>query len=465
MKSPYRMLIWIGVLLIAVVYLVIPGAPVITIGDIKIGGPVKEGLDLKGGMRVILAADLPETTAVTAQQMNDTLKILQSRSNALGVSEVNFQLSGSRRILGELPGVTNTEDVIKAIKTVGKLAFVPAGTTNIQEGDKIQIDYSQPWAEGYVPVSTPAATPTPDASGVTPTVAPAPVVYRALMTGASVNTVGVTSDTLGKVVIDFTLNADYTKVFGDFTSKHINEILAISLDGIVISAPKVNSAITEGKGIIEGSFTVQTANELAIQLRYGSLPVPIKVEESRAVGATLGEDSVNKSIIAGVIGLSMVIVLMLVMYRIPGLLAVLALLIYGLTNFALFKLIPGYALTLPGIAGFVLSIGMAVDANILIFERLKEELRAGRSLQSAIDLAWRRAWPSIRDSNIATIITCIILFIFGNFFGASLVKGFSLNLLIGVLVSLFTAIVVTRTFLHVVLDNLKFVEHPRWFGA
>jgi preprotein translocase subunit SecD len=169
-------------------------------------------------------------------------------------------------------------------------------------------------------------------------------------------------------------------------------------------------------------------------------------------------------VVAGVIGLAMVIILMLFNYRLPGFLAVLALIVYGLTNFTLFKVIP-VTLTLPGIAGFVLSIGMAVDANILIFERMKEELRAGRGLHSAIDLGWRRAWPSIRDSNISTLITCLILGILGSSYGASFVLGFAINLGLGVLVSLFTAIFVTRTFLHVVLDNLKFTEHPRWFGV
>jgi preprotein translocase subunit SecD len=198
-------------------------------------------------------------------------------------------------------------------------------------------------------------------------------------------------------------------------------------------------------------------------LRYGSLPIPIKVVESRTVGPTLGQESVQKSLFAGIIGFLVVIIFMILYYRLPGFLAALALIVYALISLMLFKIIP-VVLTLPGIAGFILSIGMAVDANILIFERLKEELRAGRTLRQAIDLGWTRAWPSIRDSNFATLITCAILFWFGNAFGASLVKGFSLTLALGVIVSLFTAIIVTRTFLHVTLDNIKFTEHPRWFG-
>jgi preprotein translocase subunit SecD len=235
------------------------------------------------------------------------------------------------------------------------------------------------------------------------------------------------------------------------------------LDKKVISIPVINSAITEGQGVIQGKFTQDEANTLAIQLRYGSLPIPIKVMESRTVGPTLGEESLRKSFLAGIIGLSVVILFMLLYYRLPGLVADLALIVYALLTLALFKLIP-VVLTLPGIAGFILSIGMAVDANILIFERMKEELRAGRNLQNAIDIGWSRAWPSIRDSNTSTLITSAILFFFGSQFGASMVKGFSLTLALGVLVSLFTAIIVTRTFLHLVLDNTKLSEHPRWFG-
>ena len=268
---------------------------------------------------------------------------------------------------------------------------------------------------------------------------------------------------LGAYQIAFQMNAADGKVFADYTTKHVGDNLAIVLDNVVIECPTVSNAITNGQGIIEGKFTSDSANQLAVQLRYGALPVPLKVVETEAVGATLGQDSVNKSILAGIIGLSMIMILMIYFYRLPGLIADLALVMYTMTSFALFKVIP-ITLTLPGIAGFVLSIGVAVDANILIFERMKEEMRSGRAIRQAIDLGWTRAWPSIRDSNISTLITCTILFIFGSQFGATIVMGFSITLAIGVLVSLFTAIVATRTFLHLVLDNLKFAEHPRWFA-
>jgi preprotein translocase subunit SecD len=231
----------------------------------------------------------------------------------------------------------------------------------------------------------------------------------------------------------------------------------------LVSAATISAEISD-QGRISGSFTRDEANSLAVQLRYGSLPVPLRVIESKTVGPTLGQDSLRKSQLAGVIGLGVVMAFMALYYRLPGLLADLALLFYALLTFALFKLIP-VTLTLPGIAGFVLSIGVAVDANVLIFERMKEELRSGHKILQAIDLGFTRAWPSIRDSNLSTLITCLILFWFGNTFGASIVKGFAVTLALGVLVSLFTAITVTRTFLHIVLDNLAFSRHPRWFGV
>ncbi len=225
----------------------------------------------------------------------------------------------------------------------------------------------------------------------------------------------------------------------------------------------IKSAITDGQGVIQGGFTSDSANQLAVQLRYGSLPVPVKVVESQTVGPTLGAESIRKSLTAGLIGLAVVILFMGLYYRLPGVVADLALVIYAVFTLMLYKMIP-VTLTIPGLAGFILSIGMAVDANVLIFERLKEELRAGRPLQQAIDLGWSRAWPSIRDSNSSTLITCVILFIFGSTFGASMVKGFSITLALGVLISLFTAIIVTRTLLHLILDNIRLGEHQGQFG-
>ncbi|MEI8132815.1 MAG: protein translocase subunit SecD [Leptolinea sp.] len=462
-------LLAILILMAAVIWIVLPNNPGISIGNVQRSLQTQLGLDLRGGLRVLLEVDLPAETQVTAQEMEDAKKILESRSNALGVSEVVFQVAGNRRIVGEFPGLTNTSQVIQTLKQVGQLAFVPMGKTPADRGKEIKIDYAKLATKtGVIPENVVAPVPTAVSGEAVATDGVAPkteeMVYIPLMSGADLGTVGIGVGPLGEYMVDFTLKDTASKLFGEYTSKHVGDYLAIVLDNRVISAPVINSAITEGKGQISGNFTVDSANELMVQLKYGSLPIPFKVVESRAVGATLGQDSVNKSITAGSIGLIMVILFMIFSYRLPGVLASLALAVYTLILFALFKLIP-VTLTLPGIAGFVLSIGVAVDANILIFERMKEELRAGRTLRQAIDLGWRRAWTSIRDSNITTLISCVILFWFGSAFGASVVQGFAVTLALGVCVSLFTAIVVTRTFLHVTLDNLKFAEHPRWFGV
>jgi len=411
----------------------------------------KLGLDLRGGLQTLLEADLPEGSTIASGDLETTRQILEKRANALGVSEIQMQTAGDRRIVAEFPGISNPEDVVASLQQTGLLEFVDTGDFRPEEGSIIQTDYAAGSA------SAPTATPAPDGSQPQ-------AVYHTIMTGKELVTIGISTASIsGNYNIDFTLTTEGTKIFGDHTAANINKVLTITLDKQVISAPSINGAITSGQGQITGSFTADSANALAAQLKYGSLPVPIKVVESRTVGATLGEESVRKSLVAGSIGLAVVILFMLLYYRLPGFIATLALISYAILSLALFKLIP-IVLTLPGIAGFILSIGMAVDANILIFERLKEELRAGRNLRQAIDLGWSRAWPSIRDSNTSTLITCVILYIFGNSFGASMVKGFSVTLALGVGISLFTAIIVTRTFLHTLLDNLKSVEHPRWFG-
>jgi preprotein translocase subunit SecD len=478
MNKNYRLLILVLVVWALVIWAVLPNNPGIHIGNFDRTMKTQLGLDLRGGMRVLLEVDLPAGQTVTSQELADAQAILLSRSNALGVSEVNFQTSGSNRIVGEFPGLTDTSDVIAALKEVGQLAFVPLGKTPLTAGTKVNVDYSDITARAAAaaattpgsptataaPTATATATPaaTATAQPTTTTTAQVPTV-KALLTGTALKTVQVEVTSLGAYNVSFTMDDTNAAVFSDYTTNHLGDYLAIVLDNVVIECPTVNAAITDGKGVIEGNFTSDTANQLAVNLRYGALPVPLKVVETEAVGATLGQDSIKKSILAGCIGLAMVMILMLYFYRLPGLIADLALIMYTMTSFALFKLIP-VTLTLSGIAGFVLSIGVAVDANILIFERLKEEMRAGRAIRQAIDLGWKRAWPSIRDSNISTLITCTILYIFGSQFGATIVQGFALTLAIGVLVSLFTAIVATRTFLHLVLDNLKFAEHPRWFA-
>src|SRR5271157_1934432 len=444
------------------------------------------GLDLRGGLQTLLQADVPNCASVDPAELNVTRQILESRANALGVSEVTMQVAGNCRIVAEFPGINNPEQVVAALQQTGLLEFVDMGSNPVPVGTVIKTDYGQtsaaqkPVANGTAQsattnpnltatvqpamTATPLANATPSATAQSSATTTAPVtIYHTVMTGAALDTVAVQTSSVGQYEIAFTLKSSGTQVFSDYTTANVGKYLAIVLDKKVISVPVINSAITGGQGVIQVNFTVDTANALAVQLRYGSLPVPVKVVESETVGPTLGAESVRKSLLAGAIGLTVVILFMGLYYRLPGILADLALVTYTLISLMLFKVIPIF-LTLPGIAGFILSIGMAVDANVLIFERLKEELRSGRTLRQAIDLGWSRAWPSIRDSNSSTLITCFILYIFGNTFGASIVKGFSINLALGVVISLFTAIIVTRTYLHLVLDNLKLDEHPNWFG-
>jgi preprotein translocase subunit SecD len=292
-------------------------------------------------------------------------------------------------------------------------------------------------------------------------------------------------------MIGFELNPDWSDFFSEYTGSHINQFLTIVLDKEVISSPRIESRIPDGRGTITGDFEREDAESLAIQLRYGALPIPLRIESNQKIGPSLGQESVQQSIKAGIVGLSAVLLFMLIYYRLPGFLADLSLIIYGLLNFSVFKLgstfmlilalilfviylierrdnwllwmsvglaflalilnFQAVTLTLPGIAGFLLSTGMAVDANVLIFERMKEELRAGRTIRSAVNAGFDRAWTSIWDSQASTLIICAILYVFGSNFGASIVKGFAITLAIGTVINLFTAITVTRTFMNVVL--------------
>ena len=423
------------------------------------------GLDLRGGLQVLLEADLPADATISSDDLKVTRQILESRANALGVSEVVMQAAPPRRIVAEFPGLQDPEQVIASLQQTGLLEFVDIGSTPVTEGIIIQTDFGT----SSIPVTiteTPTTEPTKNSSATpAPTETPAatPTIYHTVLTGAALSAVSVQAASLGGFDIATTFKSEAANIFSDYTGSHINQYMALVLDKRVISSLIIKAKIPDGQGVIQGNFTQDSANTLAVQLRYGSLPVPIKVVQSRSVGPTLGEESVRRSVIAGVIGLLVVVIFMGLYYRLPGVIADVALVTFALICMLLYKLIP-VVLTLSGIAGFILSIGMAVDANILIFERLKEELHAGRTLRQAIDLGWKRAWPSIRDSNFSTLITCVILFWFGSAFGASVVKGFALTLALGVGVSLFTAIIVTRTFLHLVLDTIKSTDHPRWFG-
>jgi len=452
-------LIVILVIMAVAIWVNLPNNPGIRLGETYRQLKTVLGLDLQGGMQVLMEADLPANSTVDPQSLQDARQILENRANGLGVSEVTFQVAGSSRIVGEFPGVTNLEEILPTLQQAGLLEFVDMGSNPLPDGTIIQTDFGQ---TAQTDQAAPEAT---LAAGTTATAEAPPTeqIYHTVMTGADLASVGVTTDQLGGYVVQFDLKPQAKDTFADFTSKNIGKVLAIVLDKAVISTPVIENAITQGGGIITGNFTAESANALAIQLRYGSLPVPLKVVESRVIGPTLGQDSLNKSLVAGLIGFAIVTLFMILYYRLPGIVAILALVNYALITLALFKIIP-VTLTLPGIAGFLLSTGGALDANILIFERLKEELRSGRSVAQAIDIGWKRAWPSIRDSNAATIITSAILFWFGSAYGATVVKGFALTLALGVVVSLLSAIFVTRTFLSTAVDLTKPSNLARWFG-
>ncbi|MFN3928060.1 MAG: protein translocase subunit SecD [Thermoflexus sp.] len=428
------------------------------------------GLDLQGGIQILLEADVPPNQPVDRGHLEDTRRIIENRVNALGVSEPVVQIAGTRRIVVELPGVTNLEQAVNTIKQTGLLEFVDAGATPIPEGTTIRTTMDISTTETVPVTGTPALTPTPaltetaPLTGTTP-VSPTERVYRTIMTGRNLRSARPQLDQFRQPEVAFTLDAEGTRIFAEYTSQNVGRYLCIVLDKKVISCPVIQEPITQGQGVIRmgSGSTLADAEALAVTLRYGALPVPLKIVDTRNIGPTLGQESIHRSLIAGIVGFTTVALFMILYYRVPGVLAVLALSLYAALVFAIFKLLP-VTLTLPGIAGFVLSIGMAVDANILIFERLKEELRAGRSLNLAIDYGFERAWPSIRDSNISTLITCAILYVFGMNFGASMVRGFALTLAIGVAASLFTGIWVTRAFLHALLDRFSAQARPHWFG-
>ncbi|HEX2989815.1 MAG TPA: protein translocase subunit SecD [Anaerolineales bacterium] len=404
------------------------------------------GLDLQGGLQVLLEADLPEGQNPDPAEMETARAIVENRTNALGVSENVIQVAGERRIVGEFPGAEDSNAILDIIQQTGLLEFVDTGDFRPDEGTILQTDFA-----GGTPL-----VPSSDSNGTD-------TVYHTIMTGREIRSVNVGLGPDGSPAIDFVLTPEGSTIFAQHTAANVGRVLAITLDKRVISAPGIESAIPDGQGQISGSFSAESANSLAVQLRYGSLPIPLKVVETRIIGPTLGEDSLQKSLLAGAIGMTIVILFMSIYYRLPGLTAVVSILMYAAILLAVFKLI-GVTLTLPGIAGIMLSTGSALDANILVFERLKEELRGGRSIKQAFDQSWTRAWPSIRDSNIAALITSGILFWFGNAFGATIVKGFSLTLAIGVVISLFSSLFITRTLLALALDTFKPRNLERWFG-
>jgi preprotein translocase subunit SecD len=407
---------------------VLPGNPGIHIGNFVRQG-AKLGLDLQGGTQLTLQADLSQVPAdQQSGAMQGVLNVITRRVNAYGVTEAEIQQLGSDRIIVQLPGLKNTEEAKQLIGQTAKLEFE-------------EQDPSGKWvpATGQLNGQTVALT----GSYLIPGHQQVTFQGRA-----------------GLPEVAFEFNSDGATLFGQITQRLVGKPLGIYLDGQQISAPTVQAVLTNS-GVITG-LSLDQARLLALQLNAGALPVPVSIQSESTVDATLGADSVHKSVVAGELAMLVVIAFMLMYYRLPGLAASGALLVYALVTLSMFKLIP-VTLTLAGIAGFILSVGMAVDANILIFERMKEELRSGKTIAAAIRSGEDRAWPSIRDSNISTLITCTVLYFFGQQFGATIIMGFALVLAIGVVISLFSAIFVTRTFLEILLSQ-SWAHSPRLFG-
>jgi len=376
---------------------------------------IKKGIDLAGGAQLVFQAEMRDVSGDNRQAAIEAARDnIEKRVNLFGVTEPVIQTSkigDQYRLIVELAGV---KDINQAIDLIGQTAQL----------DFRELPKEATQAATYLDFKTTG------------------------LTGKDLSKSEVKFDpNSGQPTVGLEFSAEGTKKFAEITTRNVQKPVAIFLDEFPVTAPTVQEPITSGDAIISGQFTLEEAKKMSIQLNAGALPVPIKLIEQKNVGATLGAESVQKSIQAGLIGLLMVILFMAVYYGRLGILADIALVVYGLITLALYKLIP-ITLTLPGIAGFILSIGMAVDANILIFERMKEETRAGKSRPVAMELGFGRAWDSIRDANTCTLITCFILFNPFNwsFLNASgMVRGFASTLFLGVVLSLFTGIVVTRT--------------------
>lgn len=406
---------------------------------------IRQGLDLAGGLKVLLEADLPEGVDPTEEQLSEARRIIEQRIDSLGALEPVIQVQGSRRIIVELPGYDNPEAAIDLIRDTAQLEFIAVPSSLIPP----------PGAEVLTSLAL-------EQQGIDPATITDDYVFETVMTGDILTNATVTLDQLGNPAVSFTLSTEGSQQFGDYTRDHRGEILGIVLDGVLLSSPQINAEI-RGAGVIEGEFNAADAETLATQLRYGALPVPLRVDSTSTVGPTLGQISVQASIRAGLIGIGVVLLFMLIYYRVPGLAAALALLSFAVINLMIYKLVP-VTLTLPAITGFLISIGTAVDGNILIFERMKEELRAGKRVPIAVETGFNRAWVSIRDSNLSTLLICIVLYLFGTSFGAGPVRGFAVTLALGLGVNMFTAIIVTRTFLGFLLRPFKEtqLEGRRW---
>jgi len=404
--------------------------------------PITLGLDLQGGTRLVLQGEPTKDYKVNDDAMAGVVAVIRGRVDALGVTEPTIQRKGRNQVIVELPGVKDPERAINIIGDTALLEFVeaewaPAGEDvltpdKLKEfyGDDAKLDIVKSFRDGKLIQEKPI------------------ILKDTLLTGADLKGAWPGVDQYGNPVVDIEFNSEGAKVFANVTARRVGKPIAILLDGKIISAPNVREPIPSGKAQISGDFSIEEVQDLVIKLKAGALPIPVKIVENRIVGPTLGRDSIDKSKVAGLIGLAFVVAYMIMFYRLPGFLADVALTIYIVLVFGGLSIIHA-TLTLPGIAGFLLSIGMAVDANVIIFERLKEEARQKKTIKLCIETSFERAFTAILDSNVTTIIAALTLF----WLGTGTIKGFAVTLSVGIVASMFTAIVITRMMLNMMVDG------------
>ncbi len=399
------------------------------------------GLDLLGGTHLVYQADLSKITGSTSDAMQGVRDVVERRVNLFGVSEPVVQISGSDRLIVDLAGIN---DVNQAIQLIGQTPFLEFKTIlPTAQGDAIIKQALGDKAQGVTAVNLCAPENIVSLNQFLLAFRVDPCYQPSGLNGSGLKTAQVSFNNQSlSPQVSLELNSEGAKLFGEITQANLGRTVAIYLDGLPISTPTVQSAITDGHAVISGNFTPEEAKTLVARLNSGALPVPIQLISQQTIGASLGSESLQKSLRAGVFGLLFVALFMIVFYRLPGVVSILALLVYTLLVLSLYKIIP-VTLTLAGIAGFILSLGMAVDANILIFARMKEELAAGKSLNASVHEGFSRAWLSIRDSHVTTLLSAVVLYMFTT----SIVKGFALTLGIGAIISLITATFVTRTIL------------------
>ncbi len=372
----------------------------------SISDSVKLGLDIEGGVVVVYEAQTEQTGTELLRTMNQAKSVMSNRIDEFGLTEPNITIQGEDRIRIELPGVENTQEALDIIGQTAQLEFLRSVDENFVLPDMTKEDFD----------------------------------YEDVLTGNDVKDSNVTQDEYGKPAVGLELNDSGTEAF--FEATKAGGQIAIVLDGKVISAPQASSAIPDGKAIISGRFTLEEASNLSSLIRGGALPVEMIEVQTDIIGPTLGLDAMNKSVSAAIVGLALIVLFLVGYYKLPGFIASISLVFYASLILVIMSAF-GATLTLPGIAGLILSIGMAVDANVIIFERLKEELKNGKTVRSSLNFAFKRAMRTIVDANVTTLIAGIVLFNFGQ----GPIKGFAVTLMIGIIVSMFTAIVITKAML------------------